>query len=143
MESENFIRLPAPWKLITAWDFQSVKGIRIHRKCEASLAAVFTRIWNAAEQREEKIKEWRMHLYAGAYNFRLMRRGTKLSMHSWGCAVDFDSARNPLVIRLRIWGPFLLCWTRSLVRAGLGAESGRSLMGCIGKPRMFESRQGI
>ncbi|MGY3916723.1 M15 family metallopeptidase [Aeromonas australiensis] len=23
-----------------------------------------------------------------------MRGGTRLSMHSWGCAVDFDSSRN-------------------------------------------------
>ena len=93
-ESENLVRLPAPWKLVTAWDFQPVKGIRIHRKCEGSLVVVLTRIWDAAGKKEAKIKEWGMHLYAGAYNFRLMRGGTKLSMHSWGCAVDFDSARN-------------------------------------------------
>jgi D-alanyl-D-alanine carboxypeptidase len=93
-ESQNLARVPAPWKLITSWDFRPVSAIRIHKKCEPSLIKVLDTIWNAAGQRESKIKEWGMHLYAGAYNFRLMRGGTKLSMHSWACAVDFDSARN-------------------------------------------------
>jgi D-alanyl-D-alanine carboxypeptidase len=55
---------------------------------------VLAAVWAAADQREAKIREWGMHLYAGAYNFRPMRGATNLSMHAWGCAVDFDSARN-------------------------------------------------
>jgi hypothetical protein len=35
-----------------------------------------------------------MHLFGGAYNFRVMRGGSSLSMHAYGCAVDFDPARN-------------------------------------------------
>jgi len=93
-ESQNIVRVPAPWKLVTAWDFRPVSGIRIHRKCEESLGNVLSMIWTASGQSEAKIKEWGMHLYAGGYDFRLMRGVTSLSMHSWGCAVDFDSARN-------------------------------------------------
>jgi len=93
-ESANVVRVRAPWKLVTSWDFQSVSGVRIHKKCESSLLAVLAKIWDASGNSEAKIKEWGMHLYAGAYNFRLMRGGSKLSMHSWGCAIDFDSARN-------------------------------------------------
>ncbi len=93
-ERANIVRVPAPWRLVTAWDFQRVKGVRIHTKCAASLTAALERVWVASDHSEAKIKEWGMHLYAGGYNFRLMRGRTKLSMHSWGCAVDFDSARN-------------------------------------------------
>lgn len=59
-----------------------------------SLERVFEAIWLSAEKQQGKIQEWGMHLYGGGQNFRLMREGTRLSMHSWGCAIDFDSARN-------------------------------------------------
>ena len=90
----NIVKLAAPWPLVTAWDFQPVKAVRVHSKCSASLKNVLNQIWASANQDEAKIKEWGMHLYAGGFNFRAMRNGTKLSMHSWGCAIDFDSARN-------------------------------------------------
>ncbi len=90
----NIVRLSTPWELVTAWDFQRVSAIRIHKKCKTSLNRVFGTIWDASGQSQQKINEWGMNLYAGGFNFRLMRGGTRLSMHSWGCAVDFDSARN-------------------------------------------------
>lgn len=93
-ESANLVRIATPWKLVTAWDFMPVKGVRMHRKCSESLERVFAKIWQAAGQQQQKINEWGMNLYAGGYNFRLMRGSSRLSMHSWGCAIDFDSARN-------------------------------------------------
>ncbi|WP_040097376.1 M15 family metallopeptidase [Aeromonas australiensis] len=93
-ESENIVRIKTPWKLVTAWDFAPVSSIRVHRRCSESLIAVFEQIWAAAGNDQLKINEWGMNLFAGGYNFRLMRGGTRLSMHSWGCAVDFDSSRN-------------------------------------------------
>ena len=90
----NIVKLRAPWPLVTAWDFQPVRAIKVHSKCSASLNKVLKQIWDIANRDEAKIKEWGMHLYAGGFKFRLMHGGTKLSMHSWGCAVDFDSARN-------------------------------------------------
>ncbi|MDF9618574.1 M15 family metallopeptidase [Pseudomonas entomophila] len=92
--AENIIRLPAPWSLVTAWDFMPVKGVRIHKKCEESLSRIFLEIWQAAGEDQKKINEWGMSLYAGGFNYRLMRGSSRLSMHSWGCAIDFDSARN-------------------------------------------------
>ena len=92
---KNIVRAFTPWQIVTAWDFIPVTGgIRIHTKCKASLESVFSSIWIAAGQDQQQINEWGMNLYAGGFNFRLMRGSSKLSMHSWGCAVDFDSSRN-------------------------------------------------
>ncbi|MBP6748146.1 MAG: M15 family metallopeptidase [Xanthomonadaceae bacterium] len=43
---------------------------------------------------EKRLNEWGVHLYVGGFNYRIMRGSARLSMHSWSCAVDFDSARN-------------------------------------------------
>jgi len=93
-EQENLTIISPPWNLVTAWDFRPVRSIRVHKKFARSLENFFTSIWDCAGRNADRIHDWGMHLFAGAYNFRLMRRGTRLSMHGWGCAVDFDSARN-------------------------------------------------
>lgn len=93
-ERDNIVKVRPPWGIVTAWDFQPVSGIRLHRECAESLKKILEHIWVGSGRNENKIKEWGMHLYAGGYNFRPMRAGARLSMHSWGCAVDFDSARN-------------------------------------------------
>ena len=92
--STNIVRVKTPWDIVTAWDFQPVTGVRIHKNCSDSLVRIFELIWIAANKDQQKINEWGMNLYAGGFSFRLMKGGSRLSMHSWGCAVDFDSARN-------------------------------------------------
>lgn len=93
-ESDNIIRVKTPWKLVTAWDFSPVSTIPIHKNCADSLERVFDQIWESSNKNQRIINDWGMNLYAGGYNYRMMRGGSRLSMHSWGCAVDFDSARN-------------------------------------------------
>jgi hypothetical protein len=93
-EQQHLVLVEAPWPLVTSWDGASVRGIRIHRNCADSLRNVLDAIWQAADRNVDTIRDWGMHLYGGAYTFRLMRGGNRLSMHSWGCAIDFDPARN-------------------------------------------------
>lgn len=93
-ESENIIRIRPPWKLVTAWDFSPVSSIRIHRRCADSLERILMNIWQESGESQQKINEWGVNLYAGAFNFRMMTGASRLSMHSWGCAIDFDSSRN-------------------------------------------------
>lgn len=93
--AQNITKVSVPWKLMTAWaPHAPVAGIRVHRKCADSLSRVLDAIWQSAGRKEETIRQWGMDLYAGGFNFRQMRGSARLSMHSWGCAVDFDSARN-------------------------------------------------
>jgi hypothetical protein len=93
-ERANLTIIPAPWKLVTSWDGTLVRGIRIHQLCANSLQTVLESIWKASGQDEKQIRAWGMHLYGGGYNYRLMRGSNQLSMHAWGCAVDFDPAKN-------------------------------------------------
>jgi len=96
-ERDSLVLCATPWKTVLAWDKTTrVSGIRMHRKCVASLARVFAAIWVASGKNQSTIEKWGMHLLGGGYNFRLMRGSNQLSMHSWGCAVDFDPERNGL-----------------------------------------------
>lgn len=108
-EAANIVRVTIPWKAVLAWDTKvQVKTIRIHRLCAQSLERILAAIWTAAQklgaQRhgdaitggQKVIEHWGMHLYGGAFEFRLQRGGSTLSSHSWACAIDWDPARNQL-----------------------------------------------
>jgi peptidoglycan hydrolase-like protein with peptidoglycan-binding domain len=93
-ERANLTTVKCPWVL--RYSGRAVAGIRIHKKAAASLARVLDAIWDRVGQSQAEIDRIGMSVYGGGYNFRLMRGGSNLSMHSWGCAVDFDPARNGL-----------------------------------------------
>lgn len=93
-EGMHLVSVPVPWMMVTAWDGQRVRSIRVNRRCADSLSRVLATIWSAAGKSQDVINEWGLNLYGGGYVFRQMRNGRALSMHSYGCAVDFDPSRN-------------------------------------------------
>lgn len=93
-ESANLVLVACPWVL--RYDGKPVKGIRIHRECAESLKRVLDAIWQRVGKSQAEIDRIGMSVYGGSYNFRAMRGGKSLSMHSYGCAIDFDPARNAL-----------------------------------------------
>lgn len=94
-ENENIIKIMPPWRMVLAWSPKDqVKSLRIHKKCANSLSTVLQDIFDAYERSQAKIEAAGLHLYGGAYNFRLKRGGTTLSMHSYGCAIDLDPEHN-------------------------------------------------
>jgi hypothetical protein len=36
------------------------------------------------------------NLFAGCYNFRVIKDSNRLSAHAWGTGIDIDSEKNPL-----------------------------------------------
>ncbi len=96
-EKNNLVLVKAPWQLVLAWEPETrTSGIRVHRKCATSLGRILDVIWEAFGRDEAAIREAGLHLLGGGYNFRVMRGSNALSMHAWGCAVDFDPDRNSL-----------------------------------------------
>jgi hypothetical protein len=87
------IELPYPMKL--AWDKTIVvNSIRCHYSVADKLKAIFKDILDTYGI--EKIKKLGIDLYGGCFNFRKMRNGSEMSIHSWGIAVDLDPERNTL-----------------------------------------------
>jgi hypothetical protein len=66
-----------------------VNRIRCHKKVAASLKKVLQEI--SASPFAYVLKE-----YAGVYNFRPMRGGSRYSKHAWGVAIDLDPNKNGL-----------------------------------------------
>lgn len=93
-ERSNLVTVKCPWVL--RYDGKPVSGIRIHRKCADSLARVLDDIWQRCGRSQAEIDRIGMSTYGGSYNFRNKRGASSLSMHAYGCAVDFDPARNAL-----------------------------------------------
>lgn len=92
----QLVRVSIPWLCVTPWDGKPYKKLLIHRKCADSLRRVLDAIWEAAGRNQDKINEWGLNLCGGTYAYRTMRGGRKLSMHSYGCAIDWDPRRNAL-----------------------------------------------
>ena len=85
--------LPFPMPL--AWNLnERITRFRCHGLLEDQMTWVFAeaaRHYGEAEFRRLHLDRW-----AGCFNHRLVRGGRSLSIHSYGAAVDTDSARNGL-----------------------------------------------
>lgn len=92
-ESKNIIRLIPPYPMKWSWG-PSCKAIPIHMKAAPSLLQALQGI--AKEFDAEQRARFQLDQCGGGYNFRLMRGANRLSIHSWGAAVDLAPLLNPL-----------------------------------------------
>jgi hypothetical protein len=93
----NLVFVPVPFKMKCAWEpYSAISRIQIHKRCADSLGRVLADILSRASKNQKTIDEWGASLFGGSFAFRTMRGSSSLSMHSWGCAIDLDPARNGL-----------------------------------------------
>lgn len=90
----NLVRVKPPYRMKWSWAGE-VATITVHRRCAESLLRALEGIARHYGS-QAAIERARMHLCGGAFNFRLMRGGSNLSVHSWGAAIDLDPERNGL-----------------------------------------------
>jgi hypothetical protein len=93
-QAENLTMVRCPWRMVMGQTI--VQSIRIHRKCAASLGEVLADAWDAIGHSQFEAHRRGWDTYSGSYNFRPIRGSTHLSMHAYGCAIDFDGPHNQL-----------------------------------------------
>lgn len=95
-ESRFLTTIVPPYAMWFSWNTVPVGKIRIHKKCSESLLAALTQIGKDFSVAERE--KFQLDRLGGGYTFRLMRGANRLSIHSWGAAVDLAPALNPMGI---------------------------------------------
>lgn len=91
----NQVALKLPFPMRIAWDKQTtITRITLNKKVVQSAGRVFEKI--AARYDDRARIRLGLDLFGGSLNVRRMRGGSAWSIHSWGCAIDFDPERNQL-----------------------------------------------
>ena len=88
----NHTTITPPYRLF--YGDSPVRSMTINAKCAQSAVRAMQAILD--HYGADRIHTLGLDRYGGCYNNRVMRGGTKLSMHAYACAIDWDPARNPL-----------------------------------------------
>lgn len=91
--ADNLVHVACPWPLHI--EKSPVPFITIHKKCAESLKLVLNSIWEACNKDFKIIDKLQYDVFDGSFNYRPKRGSSSLSMHAYGCAIDWDAAENP------------------------------------------------
>ena len=91
-EKEHLVRVIPPYQMF--YIGKPIKSFRVHKKCASAMLRALMEIHKVTKGDKKLLTESGANVFAGSYNYRLMRGGSRLSMHSGGCAIDLDPANN-------------------------------------------------
>lgn len=95
-EISNIVKIIPPYPMVWSWSLEPVKTLRVHKKCSESLLSILAEIGKKVNEQDRRFYE--IDRCGGVYNFRLMRGGSSLSVHSYGAAIDLSPVINGLGI---------------------------------------------
>jgi hypothetical protein len=93
-QAANLVTVFVPWHMFMGTT--PIAKIRIHVKCATSLGEILDRAWRDIGRDQKLADEYGWSQYSGSYNYRPIRGSKRLSMHAFGCAIDFDASHNQL-----------------------------------------------
>jgi len=97
-ESQNLVAIHCPWQLYNDENVkQKINSFRMHRKVEESLMRILNKAWEEIWHKDQALVEKdNMHRFSGSFVYRNIRGSSRLSMHAYGCAIDFAANLMPL-----------------------------------------------
>jgi len=95
-ETKNLVLYHPPWRMIDEDSRHQISGITVHKRCLDSMARIFEKAWEMYGKSQAEIEKRNLHLFSGSYVFRNIRGSSRLSMHSYGCAIDIAAGLNEL-----------------------------------------------
>lgn len=91
----NQTTIVSPYPLRLSWNTDKViTRFSCHEKVAESIEKALTNVLD--HYGADGVREHRLDLWGGCLNVRKMRGGTNWSTHSWGIAIDWDTANNRL-----------------------------------------------
>jgi peptidoglycan hydrolase-like protein with peptidoglycan-binding domain len=92
---ENNVTRELPYPMRLAWDTNTtVNRIVVNKRCADSMMQCLKKVLD--HYGYDEVRRLRLDLFGGCYNNRLMRGGTRLSVHAVAAAIDIDPEMNPL-----------------------------------------------
>jgi hypothetical protein len=87
-ESKHLAYVSIPWRMVLAWN----TSIRVRRiRCHVEIQELLQHIVHVLDAKGLGAE---LSHFGGCFNFRPQRGSHKLSLHSWGVAVDWNPATN-------------------------------------------------
>lgn len=87
----TYIKAP----FLMKYGLSPISSITVNVKCAGAFSAWLETVWDNARHDQKVVGAWGISAFSGSYNYRVKRSGSTLSMHAYGCAIDFDAPNNP------------------------------------------------
>jgi hypothetical protein len=92
---KQLVKVKSPWRMPLEWNrSQSRTFFRVHKLVGPSLKRVLADI--TSNYSVQEVERLGLNRFAGDYNCRAIRGGTRMSTHAYGISIDFYSTRNAL-----------------------------------------------
>ena len=93
-EAENLMHWTPPYPMFYSDGKRTpLLHLRCHKKAIDAFASAFSDVLQTLGH--DHIVANRLDISGGLYCYRLERGGSRLSVHSWACAIDMDPGHNP------------------------------------------------